>query len=389
MSQGTPSTNDRNPPAGHCLDRRQFLNAGLRGAAAIAVGAMLPSVLAAAPNAFDLALRGQDLIQKKSFAEAAAVLERAVAMDPASDWAQGLLGRAYFGMGRLPAAVNAFRAALRINPDDTFSRMMIDMITQRPLPAPLPASRGPTKLETAAEIEAENWERRLTDDGGLEYRVSRVVIDAGHGGFDSGAVGARGLQEKAVTLALAQRVYQRLSRQGRVTAFLTRTGDYYLPLSARTVIANQYRADLFLSIHINASTNRSAGGVETFFCAEKASSAEAEKVAAYENEVLRFDAEKSRAPGQIDIEDILFRLEQKNNWRQSGTFADIFQSRMNTALPLRHRGVQSANFFVLRKAKMPSILLETGFISNLEEEALLSRSGFLDSIADAIVKGVA
>jgi len=389
MRQGTPFTNDLRAGTGTMLSRRRFLSTSLRGAAAIAVGAMLPSVLAAAPNAFDLALRGQDLIQKKSFAEAAAVLERAAALDPGSDWAQGLLGRAYFGMGRLPAAVSAFRAALRINPDDTFSRMMIDMITQRPLPATLPPSRGPTELETAAEIEAENWERRLKDDGGLEYRVSRVVIDAGHGGFDSGAVGARGLQEKAVTLALAQRVYQRLSRDGRVKAFLTRTGDYYLPLSARTVIANQYRADLFLSIHINASTNRSAGGVETFFCAEKASSAEAEKVAAYENEVLRFDAEKPRAPGQIDIEDILFRLEQKNNWRQSGTFADIFQSRMNTALPLRHRGVQSANFFVLRKAKMPSILLETGFISNLEEEALLSRSEFLDSIADAVVKGVA
>lgn len=389
MPPRAPSTKNRHPPAGHCLSRRQFLGTGIRGVAAMAVGAMLPVGSAAAANAFDLALKGQDLIQKKSFAEAATVLEQAVALDPSSDWAQGLLGRAYFGMGRLPASVNAFRAALRINPEDTFSRMMIDMITQRPLPAPLPSQRSLTELETAAQVEAEQWERRLKDDGGLGYRVSRVVIDAGHGGFDSGAVGARGLQEKAVTLALAQRVHQRLTREGRVTAFLTRTGDYYLPLSARTVIANQYRADLFLSIHINASTNRSAGGVETFFCAEKASSAEAEKVAAYENEVLRFDAEKPRAPGQIDIEDILFRLEQKNNWRQSGTFADIFQSRMNSALPLRHRGVQSANFFVLRKAKMPSILLETGFISNLEEEAMLSRPDFLDGIANAIVKGVA
>ena len=371
------------------LSRRQFLGAGLRGAAAVALGSMVPIAPALAANAFDLALQGQDLIQRKSYREAVAVLEQAVFLDATSDWAFGLLGRAYFGMGRLPAAVTAFRAALRINPGDTYSRMMVDMITQRPLPGAHGSSRPLTAREKAARREAEDFRRRLKADGGLGYRVSRVVIDAGHGGFDSGAVGAGGLQEKAVTLALAQRIHAQLARDGRVKAFMTRTGDYYVPLSARTVIANQHRADLFISIHINASTNRKAGGLETYFCSETASSKEAEKVAATENAVLRFDAGHASAPGQLDLEDMLFKLEQKNNWKESGRFAAVFQDRMKAALPLRNRGVQSANFFVLRKAKMPSILLETGFISHPDEEALLRRPDVLDGISAAVVKGVA
>lgn len=354
----------------------------------MALGSMMPIAPATAASAFDLALQGQELIQKKSFREAAVVLERAVSLDASSDWAFGLLGRAYFGMDRLPAAVNAFRAALRINPGDTYSRMMVDMITQRPLPGARASMRPLTDREKAAKREAEDFRRRLTADGGLDYRVSRVVIDAGHGGFDSGAVGIGGLKEKAVTLALAQRIHERLTRDGRVKAFMTRTGDYYVPLSARTVIANQHRADLFISVHINASTNRKAGGLETFFCSEKASSKEAAKVAATENAVLRFDTGHAPAPGQLDLEDMLFKLEQKNNWKESGRFATVFQDRMKAALPLRNRGVQSANFFVLRKAKMPSILLETGFISHPEEEALLATATFLDNIADAVVKGV-
>jgi N-acetylmuramoyl-L-alanine amidase len=359
-----------------------------RGAVWVAGIGLLP-YRALASDALDLALRGQNLIQKKAYADAVVLLLEAVRKDPSSDWALGLLGRAYHGLGEKREAVDAFRSALRINPADTYSRMMVDMLTQHPLPTRADTGRPLTSLEQAAREESRRMEKHVQVPDGLDYRVGRVVIDAGHGGFDSGAVGAGGLKEKEVTLDLALRLYRILERQGRVKPFLTRTGDYYLPLSARTVIANQYRADLFISIHINASKNRNARGSETYFCAEKASSAEARKVAAFENSVLSYDKQARNRTGDIDLEDILFKFERKNNWKESGRFASRFQRGFEEVLPLKSRGVHSANFFVLRKAKMPSILLETGFISNPAEESLLGRSAFRDRIAAAISRGLA
>jgi len=254
--------------------RRRFLKDMARRALWTAGLVLFPRT-AISSDAFDLALRGQNLIQKKAYSEAAVLLRQAVKKDPSSDWAFGLLGRAYHGLGRKREAVDAFGSAVRLNPADTYSRMMVDMLTQHPLPVQIDANRKPTPLEQAARKESLRMEKHLGVSEGLDYRVNRVVIDAGHGGFDSGAVGMGGLKEKDVTLDLALRLYRLLAREGRVKPFLTRTGDYYLPLSARTVIANQYRADLFVSIHINASKNRSARGSETYSCAEKASSDEA------------------------------------------------------------------------------------------------------------------
>jgi len=160
-------------------------------------------------------------------------------------------------------------------------------------------------------------------------------------------------------------------------------------LSARTVTANQYQADLFISIHINANKNRNAHGSETYFCSEKASSAEAKRVALYENSVLKFDEPYKKKPGHIDIEEILFKFEQKLYWSESGRFAKSFQERFKQYLPLKSRGIHSANFYVLRRTKMPSILLETGFISNPNNEAMIKKTAFRDKIVDSIIKGLA
>jgi len=214
------------------------------------------------------------------------------------------------------------------------------------------------------------------------------VIDLGHGGFDSGAVGPSGLKEKDVTLDLARRVKQSISEKGKIKCFLTRTGDYYIPLSDRTVIANQYQADLFVGIHINANKNRKAHGCETYYCSETASSKEAARVAALENAVLKYDEPFKKRPGYIDIEEILFNLERRLYWEESGKFAGTFQNHFEQALPFKSRGVHSANFFVLRRAKMPSILLETGFISNYDEEAALKKDLIRDKIAAAVVRGL-
>ena len=341
-----------------------------------------------AKSGFDYALEGQDLIQKKRFLDAVAALKKSVHIDPTSDWAYGLLGRAYHGLGKKAEAVEAFRKAVHLNPDDTFSRMMIDMISQKPIPKLRKKKRPPSALEIEAQQEELSMFKTLEVKKDLRYQVKRVVIDAGHGGFDPGAVGRNGLKEKDVTLDLALKLHERLRKGGRIKPFLTRTGDYYIPLSARTVTANQYQADLFISIHINASKKRDSHGSETYFCSEKASSAEAEKVAALENSVLKFDEPYKKKPGHIDIEEILFRFEQKLYWSESGKFATVFQERVKHNLPLRSRGVHSANFYVLRRTKMPSILLETGFISNPDEEAMLKDPAFRSQIVDAIARGL-
>ena len=339
-------------------------------------------------SALDFALEGQNLIAAKRFAEAVDVLKEAIRLDPNSDWAQGLLGRAYYGLGRKAEALKAFRGAVRLNQADTYSRMMSEIISQKPVPRPKRPVRPLSPLEKQAKAEEEAMSSRLGSEDGLGYQVKRVVIDPGHGGFDSGAVGPTGLKEKDINLDLAKRLRQRISETGEIKCFLTRTGDYYIPLSDRTVIANQYQADLFVSIHINANKNRNAHGCETYYCSEKASSKEAARVAAFENAVLKYDESFKKKPGYIDIEEILFNFERRLYWEDSGKFAKVFQNRFEQALPFKSRGVHSANFFVLRRAKMPSILLETGFISNHREEAELKKASVRDEIAAAVVAGL-
>ena len=370
------------------MDRRHFLRWIGKGILSTTGFWLCTSRDAWGTSAFDFALEGQNLIAAKRFAEARNALKEAVRLDPESDWAHGLLGRAYNGLGRKTEAVAAFREAARINPADTYSRMMIEIITQKPIPRPKKSKSSLTPLEKKARAEEESMFNRLTPEGGLAYRVKRVVIDPGHGGFDSGAVGPTGLKEKDVTLDLAQRLKRRISEKGKNKCFLTRTADYYIPLSDRTVIANQYQADLFVSIHINANENRKVHGCETYYCSETASSKEAARVAAFENAVLKYDEPFKKRPGYIDIEEILFNFERRLYWEESGKFAGVFQSRFKQALPFKSRGVHSANFFVLRSAKMPSILLETGFISNYDEEAELKKASIRDEIAVAVVRGL-
>ena len=370
------------------MDRRAFLAVLGKGAVGLSGVLVAPRVLIGG-SAFEFSLKGQELIRKREYAGAVRVLSEAVRMDPSSDWAYGLLGRALRELGRLSEAVAAFRAAVRINPGDTYSRMMIDMITQKPLSGVRWKTKADARGEQVARREESTMAQKLRSDAGLGYRVNRIAIDPGHGGFDSGAVGKNGLQEKNVTLDLARRLHQYLEGNGQVRSFLTRTGDYYVPLSERTVIANQYRADLFVSIHINANKNRNAHGSATYFCSEKASSAEAARVASLENAVLSYDEKRQRKSNYIDIERILSAFGQKLNWKESGNFAVGFQERFKRELPFKSRGIHSANFFVLRKAKMPAILLEAGFISNPGEEALLAQAEFRAKIVSAIAWGIA
>ncbi len=368
------------------LSRRKALARILVGAGALLLS---PERLWAEKNGFDLALEGQDLLAEGDYSQAIQVLKQAASLDPTSEWAWGLLGRAYYQSGDMRNSLDSFRQVLKINPGDTYSRMMVDIITQKPVAPKKKAEESLSPLQKNALAEEEKFFKQYSGTSGLGYRVGRIVLDAGHGGFDPGAVGPSGLQEKNVALDLVQRTASHLDQMdSSLKVFLSRTDDYYVPLSARTTIANQYSADLFLSFHINAADNRKATGIETFFCSEKASSKEAERVAKFENSVLKYDKQPLLDKGYVDIEDILFRFERRRYWDAGGKTAKNLQDVMAKTLDMRNRGVNSANFYVLRRARMPSILLETGFISNPEEERLLSKPEVRAKIASSIAASV-
>ncbi|MDY7002070.1 MAG: N-acetylmuramoyl-L-alanine amidase, partial [Thermodesulfobacteriota bacterium] len=325
----------------------------LKGLAAAGLATCLfPGTAFCAESAFDLGLTGQDLLARGDFQGALAALLKAAELEPENEWIWGLLGRANYHLGNRREAVTSFRKALQLNPEDTYSRMMIDMITQKPLPSKLKPEKPKSALELKAEREERQVFEKLSAREGLGYRVKRVVLDPGHGGFDPGAVGLNKLQEKNVTLELVKRTAGILGQTApNIKIFLTRTGDYYVPLSARTATANQYHADLFVSFHINANENRKARGSETYFCSETASSKEAERLAKFENSVLKFDQGSVVEKGHIDLEDILFRFERKRYWQAGGKAADAVQKLFAQKLPFKNRGVNSANFFVLRRAR--------------------------------------
>ena len=217
----------------------------------------------------------------------------------------------------------------------------------------------------------------------LSLKVSRIVIDPGHGGKDPGAIGPHGVKEKTVTLGIAKRLAQRLRKEG-FKVYLTRSRDVFVPLEERTAFANRKKADLFISIHANAAEDKRLGGVETYFL-NLATDASAIRVAARENATTS----KSISDLQLIINDLM--LNSKIN--ESSKFATYVQRSMIRSLRKkgfkeRDLGVKQAPFYVLLGAQMPSILVETSFITNPRECSLLRRKSYQEAIVDGIARGI-
>ena len=171
------------------MDRRTFINLCGKGFLAAAVLGLSPRSAQGAPTALECAFDGQNFIQSGEYAKAVISLKQAVRLDPGNDWSYGLLGRAYHGLGQNAEALAAFREAVRLNPADTYSRLMTEIIAQKPVPRLQKEEKAPSPLEKEAGKEEERMLNSLRSEDGLRYQVQRVVIDAGHGGFDPGAVG--------------------------------------------------------------------------------------------------------------------------------------------------------------------------------------------------------
>jgi N-acetylmuramoyl-L-alanine amidase len=213
--------------------------------------------------------------------------------------------------------------------------------------------------------------------------IRTIVIDPGHGGKEVGAVGPDGLFEKDVTLAIAHKLAGSLAAKTGARIVLTRDDDTLVSLDQRTSLANQYKADLFLSVHLNSSVGKVAKGSETYFLSVEASDELARKAAETEN------ASAASAPsGSSDLKLILWDLAQQSYLDESSRFAQAIQEEMNAATGVANRGVKQAPFKVLVGATMPAALVEVGFISNPEEEAKLRSDEFQNTMVDALTRAV-
>ncbi len=217
--------------------------------------------------------------------------------------------------------------------------------------------------------------------------VLKVVIDAGHGGRDSGATGWNGLKEKDIALDIARRLKKTLEARQGISVILTRDSDIYLPLSRRTEIANNEDADLFISVHVNAAKNRKLSGIETWFL-NATNNKEWQEVATRENIIANNDAGEF---SELDI--ILKDLSRFHKIEESMSLAHFVHDSTvrflkKSYINLHDHGVKWAKFHVLVGARMPAALLEVGFISNPDDETRLSSSKYRAEVSEAISAGV-
>ncbi|HVW87385.1 MAG TPA: N-acetylmuramoyl-L-alanine amidase [Bryobacteraceae bacterium] len=229
---------------------------------------------------------------------------------------------------------------------------------------------------------SENAARSLTRALGL--KVNRIVIDAGHGGHDDGTIGPHGVLEKDVVLDVALRLSKLVQSRMGAEVVLTRSDDTFIPLRERTAIANEHRADLFLSIHANSSPAPAVAGTETFFL-NFTTSPGALDVAAREN------AGSDKTVGEL--KDLVQSIAQNDKIAESETFAQsvqgaIFAQSARSNGAARNRGVKRAPFVVLIGASMPSVLAEIGFLSNARDESNLGKAEYRQKIAEALYKGL-
>jgi len=219
----------------------------------------------------------------------------------------------------------------------------------------------------------------------LGLKIGKIVIDPGHGGHDTGTIGPNGLEEKDLVLEVGRRLGKLLETRLGAEVVYTRKDDTFIPLETRTAIANQQRADLFISIHANSSQDADARGVETYYL-NFTSSPDALEVAARENAV----SEKSI----YELQDLVKKIALKEKIEESREFAGDVQESLHNGLAarnpgIRNRGVKKAPFIVLIGANMPSILAEISFVSNPGDERRLETSEYRQRIAESLYRGIA
>jgi len=247
-------------------------------------------------------------------------------------------------------------------------RLVVDLY-----PGSLGASKKPQVVKRANSSTNKKWV---------------VAIDAGHGGEDPGARGKRGTREKDVVLAIAKKLAKRINQQTNMKAYMVRSGDYYIGLRQRMEKARQARADLFISIHADAFKDQRARGSSVYVLSNRGASSEAARWLAKSENAADLVGGVSLDDKDDMLASVLFDMSQKATKDASATVAGEILTNLKGVGHVHKKSVQHAGFMVLKSPDIPSILIETAFISNKDEEAKLRSSAHQTKIASAMLKGV-
>ncbi len=252
----------------------------------------------------------------------------------------------------------------------TLSTTALSNTTPAPIETALPAKRNSSGDRSMIRV--------------LGLKVGRIVLDPGHGGHDTGTVGPDGLREKDLVLDVAQRLGRLIEARMGSEVIFTRSDDTFIPLERRTEIANEAKADLFLSIHANSSPLRSAAGVETYYL-NFTTSRSALELASRENSGSQMTVS--------ELQGLLQKIALKDKVEESREFASRVQAALytlsaKTDARSKDRGIKRAPFVVLIGASMPSVLAEIGFVSNAHDESVMRREEYRERMAEALYKGI-
>ena len=235
--------------------------------------------------------------------------------------------------------------------------------------------------------EKEKAERQVTQT--LKTKKTRiVVIDPGHGGEDPGAIGPGRIREKDVVLALARKLQKALDESGEVRAFLTRRDDYFIALEDRIKIAQEYGADLFISLHVNGNRKRSVRGTSIYCLSLKGASDKAAELLAEQENTSDLVGGISSAPARKDLDSILLDLEQTHTINESLHLGGMALKELGQVNRIQFTQPRQASFVVLKAPSIPSILVEAAYITNPAEEKVLRQERFQSALAQAIAAAV-
>jgi len=216
-----------------------------------------------------------------------------------------------------------------------------------------------------------------------------ILVDAGHGGEDSGAIGKNKSQEKYVNLAIAKKLVTIINQNSDLTAVLTRSGDYYIPLTKRITIAQREKATMFISIHADSVESTSAKGASIYTLSEKGNNSQlAKQLEQSENSVDQFGGVETVIDSDQFLKNILTDFSRKDRDIQSQQLANEILNQLKKIGPVHKKEPQAANFVVLKTPAIPSVLVETAFISNPTQEKRLTNSKQQQKIANSIYQGI-
>ena len=234
--------------------------------------------------------------------------------------------------------------------------------------------------------EAPRISEAIPHAGPKEFTIKTIVIDPGHGGKDPGAISRRfRIKEKGLTLAISKKLKKILEGRG-IKIIMTREDDTFISLPKRAEMANRSGADLFVSVHINASRTRSMNGFECYYLSE-ATDDNARAIEAFENSSLKLD-DNAIVEHSTKLDKALWDMTLTENRRESAELAGRMCSSVENSLITRNRGIKTARFYVLKRTRIPAVLVEVGYISNKAEEMKFKDPGYLDKVAETLAKGI-